>query len=91
MVPISRPETSVRNYHYCLRNNLEERSSQTVLVFDLPQSVLFCFLSCVSWWPAGVDAGFYTVCSLVLFKLRDVQREDVDGVHPPQAFRRQFH
>jgi len=28
MGPIGRPETSVRNYHYSLRNNPEERSSQ---------------------------------------------------------------
>jgi hypothetical protein len=28
MGPISCPETSVRNYHYSLRNNPEERSSQ---------------------------------------------------------------
>jgi hypothetical protein len=27
MVPISCPETSVRNYHYWLRNNPEEHSS----------------------------------------------------------------
>jgi hypothetical protein len=27
MGPISCPETSVRNYHYSLRNNSEERSS----------------------------------------------------------------
>jgi hypothetical protein len=28
MEPIGCPETSVRNYHYSLRNNPEERSSQ---------------------------------------------------------------
>ena len=28
MGPISCPETSVMNYHYCLRNNLKENSSQ---------------------------------------------------------------
>jgi len=28
MGPICCPETSVRNYHYSLRNNAEERSSQ---------------------------------------------------------------
>jgi len=27
MGPAGRPETSVRNYHYSLRNNPEERSS----------------------------------------------------------------
>jgi len=58
--PIGCPETSVISYHYCLRNNPEERSSQTILVFDLPQSVLFCFLSCLSWWPTGVATGVAT-------------------------------
>jgi len=28
MAPIGCPETSLRNYHYWLRNNAEERSSQ---------------------------------------------------------------
>jgi hypothetical protein len=32
MGPIGCPETSVRNYHYSLRNNPEERSSQMVTV-----------------------------------------------------------
>jgi len=31
--PTSCPQTSVRNYHYSLRNNSEERSSQTVFCF----------------------------------------------------------
>jgi hypothetical protein len=30
MAPIDCPETSVRNYHYLLRKNLEERSYETV-------------------------------------------------------------
>jgi len=33
MRPIGCPETSERNYHYLLRNNPEERSSQTFLCF----------------------------------------------------------
>jgi len=33
------PETSVRNYHYSLRNNPEERSSQSPFYFPLPVCV----------------------------------------------------
>jgi len=35
MGPISCTETSVRNYHYSLRNNLEARSSQEAARFSL--------------------------------------------------------
>ena len=34
MGPIECPETSVRNYHYSLRNNPEERSSQGTFCFS---------------------------------------------------------
>jgi hypothetical protein len=32
-LPIGCPETSVRNYHYALRNNAEERSSRVDISF----------------------------------------------------------
>jgi len=35
MVLIGCPETSVRNYHYSLRNNPEERSSHEVVVLEM--------------------------------------------------------
>ena len=34
MGPIGCPETSVRNYHYSLRNNPEERSSHLLQLFS---------------------------------------------------------
>ena len=34
MEPIGCPETSVRNYHYLLRNNPEERSSHGPRLFE---------------------------------------------------------
>ena len=34
MGPIGCPETSVRSYHYCLRDNPEERSSEGNLLFS---------------------------------------------------------
>jgi hypothetical protein len=34
MEPIGCPETSVRKYHYSLRNNSEERSSRENFVFS---------------------------------------------------------
>jgi hypothetical protein len=37
MGPIGSPETSVRNYHYSLRNNAEERSSPfQIIVISQP-------------------------------------------------------
>jgi hypothetical protein len=33
MGPVDCPETSVRNYHYCLRNNPEELISQFYVLF----------------------------------------------------------
>jgi hypothetical protein len=52
MGPIGCPETSVRNYHYSLRNNPEERSSQ---------------MSNISCYTLQVPLGerIYTLCSTV--------------------------
>jgi len=55
MVPIVCPETSVINYDYCLRNNPEQRRSQTVLVLDLPQSVVVCLLVAYRCRPLAQD------------------------------------
>jgi hypothetical protein len=41
--------------------------------------------------PLAQDRFGMYVCSLVLVRRRDVQREGFDGVHPPQAFRLQLH
>jgi hypothetical protein len=40
MGPIGRPETSVRNYHYSLRNNPEERSSNLLRGGSLKSRIL---------------------------------------------------
>jgi len=46
MGPTGCPETSVRNYKYSLRNNLEERSSQENIIFVLsPIIALRCKFS----------------------------------------------
>ena len=64
MVPIGCPETSFINYHYCLRNNPEERGSQTVLVLDLQQFIVLFLAVCLlaacrcRHWYKTVDAGF---------------------------------
>jgi len=48
------PETSVRNYHYSLRNNPEERSSQLYLLFTQPNSVFLVALGTNSdYFPKG--------------------------------------
>jgi hypothetical protein len=41
MGPIGCPETSVRNYHYSLRNNPEERSSQLLRGGSLKSRIYF--------------------------------------------------
>jgi len=40
MVPTDCPETTVTNYHYSLRNNPEERSSQLIRGGSLKSSIV---------------------------------------------------
>jgi hypothetical protein len=42
MGPIRCPETLVRNYHYSLRNNPEERTTQLLLPGSLKSRPIFC-------------------------------------------------
>ena len=48
MGPIGCPETSVRNCHYSLRNNLEERSSDLLQPCSPCSSVLVCCIIVLS-------------------------------------------
>jgi len=54
--PIGCPETSVRNYHYSLRNNPEERSSQTSVCHSLV-ALRISSNGLISFWETD---GFYT-------------------------------
>ena len=48
MGPIGRPETSVRNYHYTLRNNPKERGSLLVSRFQIRVGSAVSVVSVVS-------------------------------------------
>jgi hypothetical protein len=53
MGPIGYPETSAVNYHYSLRNNLEERSSHLLRGGSLKSRMLLypvCFAGKVTVW-----------------------------------------
>jgi len=71
MGPIGCPETSVKNYHYALRNNPKERSSHEVTLLS-SQSAAGCdsIMQAVTEFAVGVSSsGFDTRVAWRLFSV----------------------
>jgi hypothetical protein len=75
--PISIPETSLRNYHYLLRNNPEEGNARGLtispyiqhnvlnLLLQLPSLLQLVFISITLTMPCRISPNFQPPCCLI--------------------------
>ena len=95
MVPICCPETSVRNYHYLLRSNPEERSflvcefsllRPVTLKLQKPLSILLSSIQALSFQSSLTERQLWTLSALVFLrafeKLRKATVSFVTSVCP---------
>ena len=83
MVPIARPETSVGNYHYLMRNNSEMRSSQLASTLKILGARRSDMLTRSIFHTDSPQIGYYAPT----YKIYSPWRRDARGLFiPPQTF-----